>query len=282
MYEYNEYSSPTQSKSPQSPIQKPPPSVRPFSPASPTNISYHLPEEQQWLSSQEQPRDTRVFGASPRARSSSPVPSGGHHQNDGQKDVRVFGVKPRDQSPAMNGSRPTTATMSSATPSPTQENVNRETKVKAIMSPSPVPQDYRQTNPSKDKQFYAQNKRPENLRNPGVDRPETGRPINDRRVFATNWKQRMGASLDSQPHWKEPLPQLKTVRPDVNQLLPSHTKRQQTYIVQTPPTERNARPPPTGTMRRRIRPVWPPPDVSGRPIPRTGFDRGGLIQLVLK
>ena len=281
MYEYNEYSSP--SKSPQSPVQKPPPSGRPFSPiVSPTNISYHLPEEQQWLSSQDQPRDTRVFGASPRGRSSSPSPS---QQNDGQKDMRVFGVKPRAQSPSpiANGSRPTTATISSATSSPTQENVERKIKIKTNKSP-PLIQDNRQlsytelnrnqSDPSK--VFYAQNKRNESLyQNPGLYRPETGRPINDRRIFAKDWKHRMGGSLDNQPHWKEPLPQLKTVRPDVNQLLPSHTKRQQTYIVQTPPTEMNARPPPTGTIRRRIKPVWPPPDSSGRSIHRTGFDRGG-------
>ena len=236
------------------------------------------------MSSQTQPKDTRVFGANPRARSQSPGPQSVGTAKDGQKDPRVFGVRQRAQSPVLNGSRPTTAT--SQTWSPTQENFQKETKVMKVMSsPSEGLQNIqklnrneineRQPNQSRDKQFFGQNKqRSDSFKNPGFDRPETGRPLNDRRVFAT-WKQKMGGSLDSQPHWKEPLPQLKTVRPEVNQLLPSHTKKQQTYIVQTPPTEKNARPPPTGTLRRRIRPVWPPPDYQGRPVPRGGFNRGG-------
>lgn len=281
VYEYNQYSSPP--RSPQSPIQKPPTSGRPLSPVSPSSISYHQPEEQQWLSSQEQSRDPRVFGANPKTKSptqnTSPV-----QQRPEPKDNRVFGVRPRGNSPFMNGSRPTTASSGpSPTPSPVQEGQSHS---KDSQSKSPE-QDIRQfsstevnqkplirANSLQEKQYYAQNRSPESQKRNEINKFERGRP--DRKVFSNNWRQKMGGSLDSDRDWKESLPQLKSVHPETNQLLPSHIKREQTYIVQTPPTEKNARPPPTGTIRRRIKPVWPPPDYSGNPaVNRTGFNRGG-------
>ena len=127
---------------------KPPTSGRPFSPTiSPSNISYHQPEEQQWLSSQQQlqqqqqqqqqhQRDARVFGANPRTKSPTPNTSPIQPTSDQQKDTRVFGVKPRGNSPYMNGSRPTTASSGpSPTPSPVQERPQSDPKGSGSASP---------------------------------------------------------------------------------------------------------------------------------------------------
>ncbi|CAG2103532.1 unnamed protein product [Medioppia subpectinata] len=313
MYEYREYnSSPTPYKSSHSPThQKPPPVAtgRPFTPEaalmSPTaHISYHQPEEQQWLSSQDsRPHDPRVFALSPQP---PPSPSPVANQSGG-KDTRVFGMtRPKGQSPSASPTQPPTNGIStSATPSPVQD-INQHKQMPPIVSPPPIPphripagppvQDLKQLSfdeiqrqsqrPSdqssspQDKQFYAQNqnKKADTFKHHGIDRPVIGRVVNDQRVFAQNSAlklQRLGSSGGQTPHWKTPLPQMNVGRPEVTQLLPSQTRRQQTYIVQTPPTERNARPPPTGTLRRRIRPVWPPPEWTGRHIPKTGFASSG-------
>lgn len=93
-------------------------------------------------------------------------------------------------------------------------------------------------------------------------------PVNNeqRRVFGMNARQRFNSfSCDSD--WKSPLPIVNI--PNTDQLLPSQTKQMQTYINQTPPTEKNLRPSLIGLERRRIRPVWPPPHL-GR-LHKVGF-----------
>lgn len=83
-------------------------------------------------------------------------------------------------------------------------------------------------------------------------------PVNNeqRRVFGMNPRQRYN-SFSCDHDWKTALPIVNI--PNTDQLLPSQTKQMQTYINQTPPTEKNLRPSLIGLERRRIRPVWPPP-----------------------
>ena len=77
-----------------------------------------------------------------------------------------------------------------------------------------------------------------------------------RKIFGLNLKQRHN-SFSCDRDWKASLPIVNI--PNTDQLLPSQTKQMQTYINQTPPTEKNLRPSLIGLERRRIRPVWPPP-----------------------
>jgi hypothetical protein len=349
------------SKRPQSPYQKPPQSGRPFSPTSrpfsPTNpsssaISYHQAEEQQWLSTGDQPRDTRVFGVNPRSRSSSPSPIPRYQRPNEQqwssptqeqkRDDRVFGSKPSSssQSPVQENQkmneqqwssnlgepqRDTRVFGSSPQPasSPTHASDKQLNKAQAGQQLSglfnaetePKTQTVNQSNESainysygnqrafdsqfesnqmpRDNRVFAAN-RPELQKSSGfgIQRPkgtrelQTGRVIKDRRVFGSQNRpplQAMGGSLDD---WKAPLPAMKSA-PKTDQLLPSQTKQQQTYINQLPPSERVVRPSLTGNVRRRIRPVWPPPDHNEKFIPKAGFNPSGrgiyfLLQLNLK
>ncbi|KAI2804759.1 hypothetical protein BLOT_003747 [Blomia tropicalis] len=85
--------------------------------------------------------------------------------------------------------------------------------------------------------------------------------LNERKVFGLNsFQRRCSLSSSCERDWKEPLPIVNI--PNTDQLLPSQTKSMQTYINQTPPTEKNLRPSLIGLERRRIRPVWPPPHPS--------------------
>lgn len=88
--------------------------------------------------------------------------------------------------------------------------------------------------------------------------------------FGVNPKQRHN-SFSCDRDWKSSLPIIHI--PNTDQLLPSQTKQMQTYINQTPPTEKNLRPSLIGLERRRIRPVWPPPH-PGR-VHRTGVHAEG-------
>ncbi|XP_054167923.1 uncharacterized protein LOC128965294 isoform X2 [Oppia nitens] len=273
MFECREYSSsPSQSKSPSS--------GHPYSPVmSPTIISYYKPEEQQWSTGFNQPRDTRVFATGYRPQSKNRSPN---------------------SSNVINGELKPTQT-SSATPSPTHE-------AKIIAHPPPVSpppvHDMRQMNiitvqqnknqksiiKTQGKQFFGRPNQRSEFNKPETHRSqstEDSREVKDKRVFANNTVprlQRLGSWDESKPHWKTPLPKMVTGKPEeaVNQLLPSQARKQQTYIVQTPPTEKNWRPPPTGSSSRKIRPVWPPLDHNQQYVSKTGFDTSGRESPVMR
>ncbi|KAI7688533.1 hypothetical protein SSS_06043 [Sarcoptes scabiei] len=80
--------------------------------------------------------------------------------------------------------------------------------------------------------------------------------LNEKRVFGLNVRQRFN-SISSDRDWNEALPIVNI--PNTDQLLPSQTRQMQTYINQTPPTEKNLRPSLASLQRRKIRPMWPPP-----------------------
>jgi hypothetical protein len=321
------------SKRPQSPYQKPPQSARPFSPTnrpfSPTTpsssaISYHQAEEQQWLSTGDQPRDTRVFGLNPRSRSSSPSPIPRYQRPNEQqwpsptpeqkRDDGVFGSKslsssqsPVPENQKMNeqqwssnlgesqrvfGSSPRPA--SSPTHASDTVNQSNESAINYSYGNQRAPDSQFESNQMpRDNRVFAAN-RPDLQKSSGfgVQRPkdtrelQTGRVIKDRRIFVNQNRpplQAMGGSLDD---WKAPLPQMKSA-PKTDQLLPSQTRQQQTYINQLPPSERAVRPSLTGNVRRRIRPVWPPHDHNYKFIPKAGFNPSGrgiyfLFELNLK
>lgn len=105
----------------------------------------------------------------------------------------------------------------------------------------------------------------------GVQPVENGQR---KQYFGVNIRQRFN-SLTSDRDWKDPLPIVNI--PHVDQLLPSQTKQMQTYINQTPPTEKYLKPSLVGLERRRIRPIWPPPH-PGRVVNRTyAENRGEMI-----
>lgn len=321
------------SKRPQSPLQKPPQSGRPFSPTTPSSsaISYHQAEEQQWLSTGDQPRDTRVFGLKPRSRSSSPSPSPilryqrpneqlwSSPTQEQKRDDRMFGSKPSSssQSPVSENQKMNEQQWSSnlgepqrdtrvfgssprpASTSPTQVNAETGQKTQTVNQSNEsanqraFDSQFESNQMPRDNRVFAPNKPGlQKSAGFGIQRPkgtrelQTGRVIRDRRWFGNQNKpplQAMGGSLDD---WKAPLPHMKSA-PQTDQLLPSQTKQQQTYINQLPPSERVVRPSLTGNVRRRIRPVWPPPDHNDKFIPKAGFNPSGrgiyyLFDLILK
>ena len=183
------------------------------------------------------------------------------------RDSRVFGVKPKSPTPFNQSmSFQDSSTPHSISPTPnqyvTQSIPSTPTSSKNFSFSS---RDFNNNPVNGDKKIFGlptfgSVKQISPLGNHGVQ------PItNEKKFFGVNSRQRLN-SLSSDRDWKSSLPQMNI--PNTDQLLPSFTKQQQTYINQTPPTEKNLRPSLVGLERRRICPVWPPP--------HRGYSRAGV------
>lgn len=200
---------------------------------------------------------------------SEPEPSAPEMDVPRQPDNRVFGVNPRSSS--RSPIRYNHLTSAPSTPSNTAMKPN-------FPSQQITQQNYKfsqstPTTPTATNQGFFEN---DSNNNPignemkkvyGLQNREVIKPIepignhgvqpmtNEKKYFGINHRQRLNSLTDRD--WKEALPIVNI--PNTDQLLPSHTRQMQTYINQSPPTEKNLRPSLAGIQRRKIRPVWPPP-----------------------
>lgn len=213
------------------------------------------------------------------------------------RDTRVFGVKPR-KSPLAHSISHDPSSVSPVSPQPPYQQQQQQYQHQQSYQPqqqSYQPQLFQQkqhqplysqsipTTPTAPRNFnfnqfnnaspdmnnnFAGDKKVFGLPNKGQVKPIAPlgnhgvQPMaNERKYFGVNTRQRFN-SLSCERDWKDTLPIMNI--PNTDQLLPSFTKHQQTYINQEPPTLKNLRPSLQGLERRRIRPVWPPPHPGSR------------------
>ncbi|KAF7489132.1 hypothetical protein SSS_06043 [Sarcoptes scabiei] len=215
----------------------------------PQQPSFTQPNQQQSVPIQQGsgPRkpDTRVFGINPRSPSKSPIrlnhsvsmqPSPQAQQNQ----QPYYQQPPQSQTVNFRTSQSTPTT-------PTALNRNFD-----------FPVNDSNNNPMRDdrKVFGVQNRGPNSQPIQPMGNHGVQPALNEKRVFGLNVRQRFN-SISSDRDWNEALPIVNI--PNTDQLLPSQTRQMQTYINQTPPTEKNLRPSLASLQRRKIRPMWPPP-----------------------